>query len=92
MASTNFNIRLEQSLKDRAFPVIESYGLTPAQAFKLFLNQVAETNTLPLSFDYRQNRLTPKAEAGLRQSAEEMANGDFTESGFGEWLERAENA
>ncbi|ASK27508.1 type II toxin-antitoxin system RelB/DinJ family antitoxin [Neisseria chenwenguii] len=92
MASTNFNIRLEQSLKDRAFPVIESYGLTPAQAFKLFLNQVAETNTLPLSFDYRKNRLTPQAEARLRQSAEEMADGSFTESSFEEWIGQSKDA
>lgn len=52
MATTNFNLRLEQDLRDRAFPVFERYGLTASQAFKLFLNQVAETNKIPLSFDY----------------------------------------
>ena len=52
MTTTNYNIRLDQELRDRAFSVFESYGLTPSQAIKLFLNQVAETNTVPLSFDY----------------------------------------
>lgn len=53
MTTTNYNIRLDQGLKDKAFSVFESYGLTPPQAIKLFLNQVAETNTVPLSFDYQ---------------------------------------
>ena len=53
MTTTNYNIRLDQELKEKAFSVFESYGLTPSQAIKLFLNQVAETNTVPLSFDYQ---------------------------------------
>ena len=52
MSTTNYNIRLDQELKEKAFSVFESYGLTPSQAIKLFLNQVAETNSVPLSFDY----------------------------------------
>lgn len=53
MSTTNYNIRLDQELKEKAFSVFESYGLTPSQAIKLFLNQVAETNSVPLSFDYQ---------------------------------------
>lgn len=53
MTTTNYNIRLEKELKDNAFAVFESYGLTPSQAIKLFLTQVAQTNTVPLSFDYQ---------------------------------------
>lgn len=53
MTTTNYNIRLEQELKDRAFAVFESYGLTPSQAIKLFLTQVAQTKTVPLSFEYQ---------------------------------------
>ena len=44
MTTTNYNIRLDQDLKDRSFSVLESYGLTPSQAIRLFLNQVADTN------------------------------------------------
>ncbi|MGP9599815.1 type II toxin-antitoxin system RelB/DinJ family antitoxin [Psychrobacter sp. AOP42-A1-21] len=46
MSTTNYNIRLDQELKDKAFSVLEGYGLTPSQAIKLFLHQVAETNML----------------------------------------------
>lgn len=53
MTTTNYNIRLEKELKDNAFAVFESYGLTPSQAIKLFLTQVAQTNTVPLSFEYQ---------------------------------------
>ena len=47
MSTTNYNIRLDQDLKDRSFSVLESYGLTPSQAIRLFLNQVADTNAIP---------------------------------------------
>ena len=53
MATTNYNIRLDDNLRERAFAVFESYGLSPSQAIKLFLNQVADTRTVPLSFDYK---------------------------------------
>ena len=59
MASSNFNMRLDDELRNRAFPVLESYGLSPSQAIKLFLTQVAETHTVPLSFDY-QSQHQPK--------------------------------
>lgn len=55
MATASYNIRLDEDLKKRAFPILESYGLTPAQAIKLFLNQVAETKSVPLSFDYHSD-------------------------------------
>ena len=61
MATTNFNLRLEQDLRDRAFPVFERYGLSASQAFKLFLTQVAETNKIPLSFDYAEDDYTPNS-------------------------------
>lgn len=57
MSTINFNIRMDESLKERAFPIIESYGLTPAQAVKLFFNQIAITQTIPLSFEHNANRI-----------------------------------
>ena len=63
--STNFNIRMDEDLKEQAFPVIESYCLTRAQAVKLFLRQIADTRVIPLSFDYKAgyipNSLTQRA-------------------------------
>ena len=35
------------------------YGLAPAQAIKLFLKQVADTQTVPLSFSHHQNSSIP---------------------------------
>ncbi|AMN69049.1 type II toxin-antitoxin system RelB/DinJ family antitoxin [Psychrobacter sp. P11G5] len=75
MATTNYNIRLDQELRDRAFSVFESYGLTPSQAIKLFLNQVAETNTVPLSFNYHS-----KPSNGALQAVVAFDGDDSTES------------
>jgi DNA-damage-inducible protein J len=36
MATTNFNLRLEQDLRDKAFPVFERYGLSASQALNYF--------------------------------------------------------
>ncbi|KGF25037.1 MULTISPECIES: type II toxin-antitoxin system RelB/DinJ family antitoxin [Oligella] len=57
MSTTNFNIRMDEQLKEEAFPIIESYGLTPAQAIKLFLKQIADTKAIPLNFEYKTNHI-----------------------------------
>ena len=38
MSAVNFNMRLEEDLRDNANHIFEEYGLTMPQAFKLFLN------------------------------------------------------
>lgn len=68
MATTNYNIRLEQELRDRAFAVFERYGLAPSQAIKLFLNQVADTQTIPLSFNHHAGRRENIPNAVTRQA------------------------
>jgi DNA-damage-inducible protein J len=73
MTTTNYNIRLDQDLKDRSFSVLQSYGLTPSQAIRLFLNQVADTNAVPLSFDYQ-----PKLNAQTIAAIAEIASGEGT--------------
>ena len=79
MATTNFNLRIEQSLRDRSFPVLERYGLSASQALKLFLTQVAETNKVPLSFDYAEPEPTPNS---VTQQAlhEAKSRTDFSEA------------
>ena len=80
MSAVNFNMRLEEDLRDNANHIFEEYGLTMPQAFKLFLNQIVKTKTIPLSFDYaRETALTPKAAAKLLQSLKEIENGEYTE-------------
>ena len=39
MATTNYNIRIEQDLRDKAFSVLENYGLAPAQQLSYFWNK-----------------------------------------------------
>ena len=59
--AVNFNMRLEAELKEQVTPILEDYGLTMPQAFKLFLNQIVKTKAIPLSFDYaREPALTLK--------------------------------
>ena len=81
MSAVNFNMRLEVELKEQVTPILKDYGLTMPQAFKLFLNQIVKTKTIPLSFDYarEETALTPKAAAKLLQSLKEIENGQYTE-------------
>ena len=86
MTTTNYNVRLDQDLKDRAFSVIESYGLTPSQAIRLFLNQIADTNVVPLSFDYQ-----PKLNAQTIAAIVDIANGKGTKyDSFGDLMDELE--
>lgn len=87
MTTTNYNIRIDQDLKDRSFSVLESYGLTPSQAIRLFLNQVADTNTVPLSFDYQ-----PTLSASTLKAMIELESGHYTESSLEELLELKNHA
>lgn len=78
MSYSNFNMRLDDNLRSRAYPVLEQYGLTPSQAVRMFFNQIAQTGKVPLSFDWAETPvLTPKAQARLHQSEQEFANGEF---------------
>lgn len=78
MASVSYNMRIDEELRDKSFAVLDSYGLTPSQAFKLFLNQVAQTNTVPLNFDYQKERsLSANGEALLKESLDALKNGEF---------------
>ena len=76
MTTANYTIRIDQELRDRAFAVPEHYGLPPAQAFKLFLKQIADTQTVPLSFDHHANRI-PNAvtRRALEEAIENRKNG-----------------
>lgn len=57
--TTNFNLRLDKNLKAQSFSVIESFGMTPSQFMRLVLKQVADTGSLPLSFEKRTGAIIP---------------------------------
>lgn len=73
--ATNFNLRLDDNLKAQSFGVIESFGMTPSQFMRLVLKQVADTGSLPLSFEKRQEHKKP-SEKLLRAMAE-LENDDL---------------
>lgn len=52
MGYTNFNMRLEDSLRAEVYPILEQYGLTPSQAVRMFFNQIAKTGKVPLTLDW----------------------------------------
>ena len=61
MPKVNFKMRVDAELKDKVTPILEDYGLTMPQAFKLFLNQIVKTRAIPLSFDYAQDDNVPNS-------------------------------
>lgn len=75
MTMATYNFKLEPELKEKAFAVIESFGLSPAQALRLFLKQTAEINKIPLSFDY-ERELQPTD--STLQAIAELERGDTT--------------
>ncbi len=56
--------------------MLERYGLTPAQAVKLFFTQIANTNEVPLSFDYDKHVFSESTRKILHQNSAEIATGD----------------
>lgn len=76
MATSNFNIRLDDDLRVKATQIFAGYGLTPTQAIKLFLNQVVATHKVPLSFDYQTAEKQPTVK--LLNAIAELENGETT--------------
>lgn len=62
MSTVNFNMRVEKELKDETSQIFENYGMTTAQAVRMFLVNVAKTKKVPLSFDYQADDLVIGAE------------------------------
>lgn len=58
---TSYTFRLDAELKQQAFAVFASYGLNPAQAIKMFLQQVVATNSIPVQLNYQPNKTTIRA-------------------------------
>lgn len=61
MATSNFNMKLDEQTKEQFGKLVSEYGLTIPQAFKLFAHQAIQTGVLPLSFDYKRKNYIPNA-------------------------------
>lgn len=59
MATSTFNVRMDDELRSQATQIFEGYGLSPTQAIKLFFNQVVTTKTIPLNFEYKKDEFVP---------------------------------
>lgn len=84
MASSNFNMSFDPQLKQQFAEIVEGYGLTVPQAFKLLANQVIRTKVLPISFDWQAENsvknyeLTERIKKELAQNEIDKANGKVT--------------
>lgn len=76
MNTKTFSIRIDENLREEATEILESYGLSPTQAIKLFFNEVVATRKVPLSFDYQAPDKQPTAK--LLKAIAELDNGDTT--------------
>ncbi len=78
MATEPTNIRLDAEAKESAYAVFEQIGLKPAQAFNLFLHQVAMQGGIPFEIkvpnaETREAMAELKAGGGKRyKNTEEM--------------------
>lgn len=87
MSYTNFNMRLDDNLRAKAYPVLEHYGLMPSQAVRMFFNQIAHTGQVPLSFDWASN-LNTSGEKMLRESMDDIQNGRYSVHRADELIDR----
>lgn len=80
MNYTNFNMRLDNELRQKAYPILELYGLTPSQAVRMFFNQIAQTGKVPLSFDWASepHKLSKNGEKMLQESIADIENGRYS--------------
>ncbi|MBR1374499.1 MAG: type II toxin-antitoxin system RelB/DinJ family antitoxin [Cardiobacteriaceae bacterium] len=74
MTTRNFNVRIDENLGTEASKILANYGLSPAQAIKLFFNQVVATKQVPLSFDYKSAEKQPSEK--LLNAIRELENGE----------------
>lgn len=78
MPSVNYNIRIDKELRDEAFSVLDKYGLSPSQAFRLFLTQIAGTGVVPLSFDYAPKVIDYEHNPTTMQAINDAREGKMT--------------
>lgn len=77
-----FSFRTNERVKNTAFDVIRSYGLTPSQVFNMLLFEIAQTKTIPLNLNYQPNVAT-------QQAMQEVLEGQVTQYSSLEALHQA---
>jgi len=79
MTTTSYTIRIDQNLRERAFAVLERYGLTPAQAFNHHAERIPNAVTGCALEEAMAERENPTAERYTLEEAikamQEIAGG-----------------
>lgn len=73
MVSSSLTIRLDSELKNGAASVVESYGLDLSSVVRAFFTEMVNTNSIPLSFDYK--RPNEESLRAIRETQEMIASG-----------------
>lgn len=78
MATSQFNMSFDAKTREQLSKVLQTYGLTVPQAFKLFANQVIRTGKVPLTFDWAESEIKDNVVAILKANEAEQKQGKST--------------
>lgn len=76
MVTEPTNLRLDADTKAKAYEVFEQIGLKPAQAFNLFLRQVALQKGLPFDLKIPNSETIEAMNEGLNGGGKRYANSE----------------
>jgi DNA-damage-inducible protein J len=62
MQTTNIQIRVKTGVKNQAMEILETYDLTMSEAFRLFLNEIIRTKSIPVNLKAQTNLSTLNTE------------------------------
>jgi len=56
--NSTYQIRLDETTKQKSFAVFHELGMTPAEGVRIFLTTVARTKSIPFPIEYKPNKET----------------------------------
>lgn len=71
MGASTLTVRIDSGLKEETAKVVENYGLDLSSVIRAFFTEIVNTESIPLSFDYRR----PNAESleAIRETEQMIA-------------------
>ena len=74
MGASTLTVRIDSGLKEETAKVVENYGLDLSSVIRAFFTEIVNTESIPLSFDYRR----PNAESleAIRETEQMISQGD----------------
>ena len=74
MKTVEFSFSINEELKQKAFSVFAEYGMSPVQAMKIFLTQVANTHQIPLDLNYNAEIPNAATVQAMQEAIENRKN------------------